>query len=114
MFTDQITTPTFIDDIALALTYFFTNQPTGIYHLVASSFQSPYELALAVAKVFGFDPSLVLPGSLTEFLKTQPPDSRPWQKNLALSNQKITSLSIPMKTLAQGLETLKNQLATNY
>lgn len=110
MFTDQITTPTFIDDIALGLRYFFEHQPNGIYHLVASSFQSPYDLALNIAKVFGYDSKLVFPGSLTEFLKTQPPASRPWQKSLALSNQNVTDLGISMKTLQSGLESLKSQL----
>ena len=111
MFTDQITTPTFIDDIAVGLKYFFEHQPEGIYHLVASSFQSPYDLALNIAKIFGFASKLVTPGSLAEFLKTQPPGSRPWQKNLALSNQKVAALGIQMRTLTQGLEALKSQLA---
>lgn len=110
MFTDQITTPTFIDDIALGLKYFFEHQPDGIYHLVASSFQSPYDLAMSIAKVFGFDSKLVTPGSLAEFLKTQTPGSRPWQKNLALSNQKVTDLGIRLKTLQLGLQSLKSQL----
>lgn len=107
LFTDQITTPTFIDDISLGLRYFFDHQPTGIFHLVASSSQSVYDLGVTVAQIFGFDQNLVKPSLLSDYLKT--PDARPYAPNLALSNQKITSLGIAMRTLSQGLEQIKKQ-----
>lgn len=110
-FTDQITTPTFIDDIANSLDYFFTNQPVGTYHLVGSSSQSPYDLALKIADIFNFDHNLVTPGSLVDYQKTLPPDSRPWQLNLALSNNKIKSLGLNIKDLTAGLKTMKEQLS---
>ena len=110
MFTDQLTTPTFIDDIAIALRYLLDNQPKGIFHVVGSSSQSPYQMAQMVADVFNFDKSLVKEGSLAEFVASQPAGSRPWQKNLSLSNQKITDLGINMKTLSAGLQELKKQL----
>ncbi|MFA5827857.1 MAG: sugar nucleotide-binding protein [Candidatus Shapirobacteria bacterium] len=110
MFTDQITTPTFIDDIALALGYILDNQPNGIFHVVGSSSQSPYQMAQMIADTFDFDKLLVKEGSLVDFVASQPPDSRPWQKNLSLSNKKISDLGIKMKTLSEGLQTLKTQL----
>jgi hypothetical protein len=39
LFTDQITTPTFIDDIAVGLGIIIDKKSTGIYHLVGSSSQ---------------------------------------------------------------------------
>lgn len=111
MFTDQITTPTFIDDIVFGLEKVLESKPKGIYHLVASSFQSPYDLAIQIAEVFGFDKKLVKKGSLVEYQKTQLSSARPWHRSLALSNEKIRrELGIEMRTLKEGLEETKRQL----
>jgi len=108
LFDDQITTPTFIDDIAFGLKTFFEKKPEGIYHLVASSSQSPYELALAIADVFALDKSKITPSKLSEYLKTE--GARPFAKNMALSNEKVKALGIQMRTLKEGLEEVKKQL----
>ncbi len=109
MFSDQICTYTFIDDIAQALGYFFENKTTGIYHLVGSSSHSPYEMAKLVAKTFGFDENSVQASSLEEYIKSQPAGSRPWQKTLITSNQKAKDLGLNFKTLTEGLEEIKKQ-----
>jgi len=109
MFSDQICTYTFIDDIAQALGYFFENKTTGIYHLVGSSSHSPYEMAKLVAKTFGFDENSVQASSLKEYIKSQPAGSRPWQKTLITSNQKAKDLGLNFKTLTEGLEEIKKQ-----
>jgi dTDP-4-dehydrorhamnose reductase len=110
MFSDQICTYTFIDDIAYGLGNFFENKHTGIYHLVGSSSHSPYEMSKLVAKTFGFDENLVQSSSLEEFVKSQPEGSRPWQKTLITSNQKAKSLGLQFRTLEEGLEEIKKQL----
>ena len=110
MFSDQICTYTFIDDIAASLGYFFENKNEGIYHLVGSSSHSPYEMALLVAEVFGFDQTNVFQNSLEEYIKSQPEGSRPWQKTLITSNQKAVSLGLKFSTLEQGLRIVKSQL----
>ncbi|HPT65754.1 MAG TPA: sugar nucleotide-binding protein [Candidatus Woesebacteria bacterium] len=112
MFSDQICTYTFIDDIAQVLGYFLENKATGIYHLVGSSSHSPYEMAKLVAKAFGFDENSVQASSLEDYIKSQSADSRPWQKTLITSNQKAKSLGLSFKTLEEGLEEIKNQI--NY
>lgn len=111
-FTDQITTPTFVDDIAKNLNYFFQNKPQGIFHLTGSSSQSPFDLAKSIAAIFGFNPGLVKPSLLSEYIKSQPPDSRPWQKNLAISNAKATTLGLNFSNLSEGLGQIKEQLQT--
>jgi dTDP-4-dehydrorhamnose reductase len=111
MFTDQITTPTFCDDIAFGIKYLIENQPKGIFHIVGSSSQSPFDMVQKIAAQFGFDPSIVKPSSLDEYIKNLPPGSRPWQKNLAISNEKITNLGIKMKTLDEGLTEMKCQIS---
>ena len=111
MFSDQICTYTFIDDIAKALEYFIDNKTTGTYHLVGSSSHSPYEMCLEVAKAFNLDQSLISASSLEDFIKSQPEGSRPWQKTLITSNQKAVNLGLKFKTLTEGLEEVKRQLS---
>ncbi len=110
MFTDQTTTPTFIDDIALGLQHFFTHQPVGIYHLVGSSSQSPYDLAVLIADIFHLNKNQLQPSSLRDYLVANPPPARPWQINLSLSNHKVYTLGIKTRTITDGLMELKKQL----
>ncbi len=109
MFSDQICTYTFIDDIAQALCYFLDHQNKGIYHLVGSTSCSPYEMCLQVASVFNLDKKLISPSSLADFISSQPQGSRPWQKKLITSNQKAKDLGLEFKTLKEGLEEIKKQ-----
>lgn len=106
-FTNHIITPTFIDDIAVALKTFLAQKPTGIYHVVGSSPVSDFELATAIAEIFNFDKTLIKPTDLEEFLKTA---TRPYQKNLSTSNAKLTrDFKLPMSTLHEGLQKMKQQ-----
>lgn len=108
LFTDQITTPTFIDDIALGLGKMIGQKPQEIYHLVGSSSQSPYDMAILITKTFGLDQTLIQPSSLLDYLKT--PGVRPYLVNSALSNQKfISEFGITPKTLVEGLTEIKTQ-----
>jgi dTDP-4-dehydrorhamnose reductase len=109
LFDDQITTPTFIDDIANGLKIFFEKKSTGIYHLVGSSSQSPYSMAKMVAEVFDLDDSKIVATKLADYLKTE--GARPFAPNAALSNDKIKTLGITMKTLREGLEEMKKQMS---
>lgn len=109
MFTDKIITPTFIDDIALAVEKIIKGQPEGILHLVGSSFVSHYELAKKVAQIFGLDESLIKEGNLVEYLKNNP-NSRPYPRCLKISNYKAKELlEIEMKTIDEALKILKDQ-----
>lgn len=111
MFTDQIITPTFIDDISKVIEKCFESKPRGIFHCVGSTSLSPFNLANKVANTFGFDKSLIKKTKLTDFLKENP-DSRPRQKNLALSNEKLEKdLKIKMLTLDGAFKKIKKQLS---
>jgi len=101
-FSDQIITPTFVDDIAFGVEKIIEKQAEGIFHLTGSTPISPFNLAQKVAETFGFDKNLVLEGSLTEFIKENP-TSRPYQKNLCLSNKKtVEYLKIKMRSLDEA------------
>lgn len=109
LFDDQITTPTFIDDVASGLDKIIQKKPLGIYHLTASSFQSVYEMGLAIAEVFDLDKSLVTPSSLKEYLKNQ--DVRPYSFNGAVSNERSKKiLGIEMSDLVSGLVKMKSPM----
>lgn len=109
MFSDQIITPTFIDDIVKALTKAIIKKPQGIFHCVGSTSLSPYKLALKTAKTFNLNSSLIVKSSLKEFIKNNP-SGRPRQINLSLSNQKLQKeLGIKMSTIDEALEIMKKQ-----
>lgn len=107
MFSDQIITPTFVDDIAYVLNSLIDRTIQGVYHVVGSTFVSPFELAVRIAEVFGFNKRTIKKESLEEYLRK---DGRPRQKYLALSNKKLLQLGVKMRTLEESLETMKLQL----
>lgn len=108
MFTDQIITPTFIEDICQALNLFIDKKPTGIYHIVGSTSLSPYQLAKKIAQVFNLKAD-IKKGSFKEYMKKDP---RPRQQYLKLSNSKLKKdFSIEMKNIDTALKVLKDQVA---
>jgi len=107
MFADQIITPTFIDDIAHALGSLINRSAQGIYHLVGSTSLSPFELAVQIAEVFGFNKRTIKKASLEEYFEK---GGRPRQKNLALSNKKLKKeLRVEMKRLPEALMIMRKQ-----
>ena len=111
MFSDQLITPTFIDDIATAVDSVIRQKPQGICHIVGSTSLSPYLLAKKIAKTFGFGQKQVKKGSLSEYLKNS---RRPYQRRLALSNRKAkTDLGIVMLDIDRALARLKSQIHTS-
>jgi dTDP-4-dehydrorhamnose reductase len=118
-FTDQITTPTLVGEIALGLDVILKSildskkLPHRIYHLVGSSSQSAFEAAQTVARVFYPDRiRLVEPGSIAEVLKQKGWDESPWPRNLTLSNrQTLDDLGISMSTFPDGLVIVRDRLS---
>lgn len=110
MFTDQIITPTFIDDIARVIEKCIKLRPEGILHCVGSTSLSPYELACKVVDVFRFDSSLIKKAKLENYLKENP-YARPRQKNLTISNKKLEKeLGIKMLSINEALKKMKEQI----
>lgn len=108
MFNDQIITPTFIDDVVKVLDIIFNKKPLGVFHLVGSQPLSPFELAKKIANVFDLDQQLIEPSSLDELVKIS---DRPRQRNLAISNSKLTQkFGLHLKTIDESLEILKQQI----
>ena len=106
-FSDTTITPTFIDDIARGFDVLAEKKVPGIFHLTGSTSLSPYELAKKVAVAYGFDPSVVKEGSLTEYLKSNP---RPFARFAAMSNTKaVKDLGLTFLDIDQGLSEIKKQ-----
>src|SRR3989344_3546202 len=57
--TDQLITPTFIDDIAQAINEVIIQNITGIVHVTGGQFISPYAIAELIARQFGFSKYLI-------------------------------------------------------
>lgn len=105
MVSDQIITPTFIDDIALAIDKLIAKKAEGIFHVSGSSFHSPKEIASIIAKTFNLNQSLIEETTREDYYKDRAP--RPF--SLVLKNDKLRSLGIKMSTLEEGLEKVKEQ-----
>lgn len=102
--TDHMMCPTYIDDIAGALQSIIEKSATGIFHITGSQVVTPYEAAQKIAYAFDLDTGLVEPTSREEFFKGKAP--RPY--NLAMSNDKIVSLGVKIKTFDEGLKEITN------
>lgn len=108
LFTDTMFTPTFIDDIALAITVIITKRPKGIFHLVGSTPLSPFQAGQEIAKVFGLDASPIRPQTLEDYLTV---GGRPYSRFAALSNKKLKrELRVSMKGFPDALIEMKRQL----
>ncbi len=112
MFSDQIITPTFIDDIAQVVKICLKKKIKGLYHCVGSSQLSPYQMSRQVATAFNFDPHKVRKITLKEFYRALHEESpRPRQQYLSLANQKLCqTIGFSMKTFPQALTAIKAQL----
>lgn len=102
--TDQVFTPTFIDDIAAALRVLVRLGASGIYHVVGSPL-SPFEAANIIAEVFGCDTALVQKSTFAAMFA----DRAPVPQYAALKNDKIQSLGVDMQSFAQGIAEVKKQ-----
>lgn len=103
--TDQIFTPTFIDDIAEAIELFLDRELPGIYHVVGSQSLTTYDAIMLIADVFGYKTDIEKSIRSKYFLDRA---FRPFK--LALKNDKIHKLGVYMKRFDEGLKEMKIQL----
>lgn len=101
---DQILTYTYIDDIAFGLKHLFENYSPEIYHIVGGDSLSGYDSIMTICDVFDLDKSKVDKTTYEEFYigRAQRP------KNGTIVSKKNNFY--PMKTLRDGLTTMKNQM----
>lgn len=105
---DHIFTPTFIDDIALAIDTLIKNNSQGILHCVGSQSLTPFDASVLIAKEFDLDTSKISETTRAEFFNNRAPRSF----QLALKNDKIGKLGVHMSTFEEGLKGIKSQLSS--
>lgn len=98
--------PTLSDDIAVAVGKIIDKSRQGIYHVAGSDWLSRYEIALAVAKAYGFDDKLVKPVDSSSIKQKA---VRPEKAGLVTLKAE-TDLNIKFTSLASGLEVYKFQM----
>ncbi len=107
VFADQIITPTFIDDLASAISALIKKNQKGIFHVASPKIASQFSFAKKVIGTFGGDDSIIEEGSLVEFLKK--PGSTPRPIKGGLKVDKIESLGFTPTSWDKGIETIYEQ-----
>jgi len=99
-FTDVYFCPLLVNDLAYILLRMMELELSGLYHAVSSQCLSKYDFGVALAKKFGLDSSLIVPGSVdASGLKAAR------SPNLSLCSNKLASLlGGPLPGLELGLE----------
>lgn len=103
--TDHIFTPTFIDDIAIALRLLLSREFIGIFHVVGSQSLTPFEGVGMIMDKFH------LTSSVQEITRENFFRGRAFRPfKLRMNNDKISKLGIQLKTFSEGLDEIKKQL----
>jgi dTDP-4-dehydrorhamnose reductase len=102
---DQLSSPTFADNLSEALLRFAKSEVNGVFHTAGRSCISRYEFAVKAAEIFRYPTSLVEPVSSTDFKQIA---KRP--KNSCLSVEKAErALGMSFMTADEGLREMKSQ-----
>lgn len=105
MITDSLITPTFIDDIAYGLRHLLLNFSQEIFHLVGSTFLSPYTAGKLIARTFGIDEEFVQPTTFADYFKKFSKTRPKYTPIISNKND-----FYPMKSFEEGIERVKKQL----
>ncbi|HVG12769.1 MAG TPA: SDR family oxidoreductase [Flavisolibacter sp.] len=67
VFNDQVRTPTYVEDLAGGIEAIISRRAEGVYHLSGKDLLTPYQIALATAKLLGLDDTLLTPVTAETF-----------------------------------------------
>ncbi|NUN70847.1 MAG: dTDP-4-dehydrorhamnose reductase [Bacteroidetes bacterium] len=104
--TDQISNPTYVADLAMAMKLSMDSNTTGVYHIAGADAVSRYEFAVRAASVFGYDPSLITRVQSADLGQFAP---RPLHTTFDCSKAKRDLQYHPMG-VTQGLKSLQEEL----
>lgn len=102
---DHYFTPTFIDDIADAVSTLIQKEAFGIYHVVGSEYLTPFMAVGRIAQVFDLPIDLIKQTTFKNYYQNRA--TRPYK--LKTRNDKIKSLGVEMRTFTKGLAKIKEQ-----
>ena len=109
-FTDLFFCPMFVGDLAQTLIKMFAKGLSGLYHVVGSEPLSKFDFGIAIARQFGYDPSLIQPVSVAQsnLVARRSP-------NLNLSTHKLsTALGEVIPGFSTGLSQFYTQFQLGY
>lgn len=102
LISDQIITPTFIDDVVYGLEFLLQKNVSGTFHLTGSSSLSPFDIGTKIKEAFGFT-TIINTSHLADVYAGKA--SRPFQS--VMKNDKLRTLGFVPKTFDEGLGLIK-------
>ena len=103
---DQFRTPTLAEDLAMGCYLAAKQKATGIYHISGKDFVTPYDIAIATAKYFKLDDSLIQKTDSTQFKQTA---QRPLITGFTISKAE-KELGYQPHSLDEGIAILASQI----
>ncbi|HNR74635.1 MAG: dTDP-4-dehydrorhamnose reductase [Bacteroidetes bacterium OLB12] len=103
---DQWRTPTLAEDLAMGCYLAASKKAKGIYHISGSEMVTPFDIAVATARFFNLDASLINPANSTTF--TQPARRPPKTGFIITKAQR--ELGYKPHTFTEGLAVLAAQI----
>lgn len=103
---DQISNPTHVSDLAMALKLTVDHHAEGIYHIAGAEKVSRYDFALRAAEIFGYDPSMISRVTSSELQQFA---VRPLHTSFIIEKAKMEFNYHPMN-ISQGLKLLQEEL----
>ena len=100
VFTDQLRTPTYVEDLVAGILSILDKKATGIYHLSGAEPLTPYEMACMTADHLRFDRSLIKKVTAAEFPQ---PAKRPSKTTFNIDKAK-KELGYKPVSFKEGLE----------
>lgn len=102
MVTDQVRTPTFVDDLATGIILIIEKNGKGIYHLSGEQEMTPFDIAVETAKFLGLNDKLISKSSSEEIKQ---PAVRPAKTGFNISKAK-KELGYKPRSFQEGLNEL--------
>ncbi len=111
VFTDQVRTPTYVEDLAAALKTVVDKKATGIFHISGKDVATPYEMAVATAAYLQLNEHLIKPVTAQSFPHGA---ARPQKTGFDISKAE-NELDYKPLSFAKGLEkTFQNSRYTPF
>lgn len=111
--TDIYSTPTLVDDLALAIVRATERRRLGLYHVAGPEMLPRYEFAHRIAETFRLDAALIYPTTMAELKKQAPAElpraERPAKLGL-VSLKAQTDLGLKISKIEDGLQVMERGL----
>ncbi|MBV6641826.1 MAG: SDR family oxidoreductase [Cyclobacteriaceae bacterium] len=103
--TDQMRTPTNVNDLALGSLLVLQKGAEGIFHISGGEMMSPYDIAIKIANYFDFDQGLITPVDASTFSQ---PGKRPMKTGFIIDKAR-QKLGFKPKTFDESLKSLQGR-----